>query len=601
MLLKKTQELLREYYHVSGNPTLLPEYAFYEGHLNAYNRDAWSNTPTNGAKAWTIKGNDSSDSEGKTTYEIGRSADFVPVDGQQLESLNGKAPTVATEKYPNVTTPEEFSARAVLDDYVEYDMPLGYFLPNDGYGSGYGQNGHHMTGGVNSDGTSSKERLDAVAANIQNLAEFTEYAQGKGIQTGLWTQSYLVPDSNSGTLWHRLRDFENEVKVGGISTLKTDVAWVSQGYSMQLDGVKSAYDIATTKGKIRPNIISLDGWAGSQRYCGIWTGDQYGGEWEYIRFHIPTYLGMALSGIPNLGSDMDGIFGGSPIIATRDYQWKSFSPLMLNMDGWGTYAKMPYVFGDPYTGLNRMYMKIKAQMLPYIYTGAASGSNIDTGNGDTGIPLVRAMFLEYPNDSYANSKAVQYQYMFGSDLLVAPIYQNTADTENTGNDIRNNIYLPGEEDVWIDYFTGEQYQGGQVLNNFDAPLWKLPLFVKNGAIIPMWEENNSPEEIDKANRIVEFWPSGKNSYTMFEDDGKFVENNLTEDKEYGQITDVSYGNHVSTKFTSEVKDGTATLTAEKSTGDYTGYKKDKNTTFVVNVSKETYKSYSEKRQQHTGS
>ena len=586
---EKTQELLREYYHVSGNPTLLPEYAFYEGHLNAYNRDAWSNTPTNGAKAWTIKGNDSSDSEGKTTYEIGRSADFVPVDGQQLESLNGKAPTVATEKYPNVTTPEEFSARAVLDDYVEYDMPLGYFLPNDGYGSGYGQNGHHMTGGVNSDGTSSKERLDAVAANIQNLAEFTEYAQGKGIQTGLWTQSYLVPDSNSGTLWHRLRDFENEVKVGGISTLKTDVAWVSQGYSMQLDGVKSAYDIATTKGKIRPNIISLDGWAGSQRYCGIWTGDQYGGEWEYIRFHIPTYLGMALSGIPNLGSDMDGIFGGSPIIATRDYQWKSFSPLMLNMDGWGTYAKMPYVFGDPYTGLNRMYMKIKAQMLPYIYTGAASGSNIDTGNGDTGLPLVRAMFLEYPNDSYANSKAVQYQYMFGSDLLVAPIYQNTADTENTGNDIRNNIYLPGEEDVWIDYFTGEQYQGGQVLNNFDAPLWKLPLFVKNGAIIPMWEENNSPEEIDKANRIVEFWPSGKNSYTMFEDDGKFVENNLTEDKEYGQITDVSYGNHVSTKFTSEVKDGTATLTAEKSTGDYTGYKKDKNTTFVVNVSKKPTK------------
>ena len=65
---------------------------------------------------------------------------------------------------------------------------------------------------------------------------------------------------------------------------------------MQLDGVKTAYDIATTEGKVRPNIISLDGWAGSQRYCGIWTGDQYGGEWEYIRFHIPTYIGTSLSG-----------------------------------------------------------------------------------------------------------------------------------------------------------------------------------------------------------------------------------------------------------------------------------------------------------------
>lgn len=586
---EKAQDILDEYYHVTGNPVLLPEYAFYEGHLNAYNRDAWSNTPVKGAKAWTIKGTDPSTSEGKTTYEIGMSADFVPVAGQQLESLNGTKPTVATEKYPDVTTPEEFSARAVLDDYVKYDMPLGYFLPNDGYGAGYGQNGHHMTGGVNTDGTSSPDRLAAVEANVQNLAEFTKYAQGKGVQTGLWTQSYLTPDSNSGTLWHRLRDFKNEVKVGGVSTLKTDVAWVGHGYSMQLDGVKTAYDIATTEGDIRPNIISLDGWAGSQRYCGIWTGDQTGGKWEYIRFHIPTYIGTSLSGNPNVGSDMDGIFGGDALIATRDYQWKSFTPLMLNMDGWGTYAKMPYTFGDPYTGINRMYMKIKAQLLPYIYTGAASAANINTGNGDTGLPLMRAMFLEYPNDSYASSKAMQYQYMLGSEMLVAPIYQNTADTENDGSDIRNNIYLPGEKDVWIDYFTGEQYQGGRVLNNFDAPLWKLPVFVKNGAIIPMWEENNSPEDIDKANRIVEFWPAGKTSYTMFEDDGKFIENDLKEEGEYGKVTNASYGDHVSAKFTSEVKDGTATLTAEKSTGSYEGYKKDKNTTFIVNVSKKPSK------------
>ena len=56
---------------------------------------------------------------------------------------------------------------------------------------------------------------------------------------------------------------------------------------------------------------------------------------------------------------MDGIFGGKALIAARDYQWKSFTPQMLNMDGWGTYMKAPYTFGDPYTGINRMYMKIK--------------------------------------------------------------------------------------------------------------------------------------------------------------------------------------------------------------------------------------------------
>ena len=583
---EKTQELLSEYYHVTGNPVLLPEYAFYEGHLNAYNRDSWSDTE--GGKGWTIKGNEPYTSAGTTKYESGMSTGYKPKDGMNIESLNGTKPTVGIENYPKVEAPYKYSARQVIDDYFTYDMPIGYFLPNDGYGAGYGQNGYGKTGGVDNEGKSSQERLAAVAANVQNLADFTKYANEKGVATGLWTQSYLTPDSNPKTEWQLLRDFKNEVKVGGVSTLKTDVAWVGHGYSMQLDGVKTAYDIATTEGKVRPNIIPLDGWAGSQRYCGIWTGDQYGGEWEYIRFHIPTYIGTSLSGNPNIGSDMDGIFGGNQLIATRDYQWKSFTPLMLNMDGWGTYAKMPYTFGDPYTGINRMYLKTKAQLLPYIYTGAASAANIDTGNGDTGLPLIRAMFLEYPDDSYASSKEMQYQYMLGSNLLVAPIYKSTA-ADDKGNDVRNNIYLPDSKEVWIDYFTGQQYQGGQVLNNFAAPLWKLPVFVKNGAIIPMWEENNTPEQIKKENRIVEFWPDGKTSYTMFEDDGKFVENDLKEDGDYGKITKTSYGAHVSTKYTSEVKDGTATLTAEKSTGNYTGYKKDKNTTFVVNVSKEPTK------------
>ena len=80
--------------------------------------------------------------------------------------------------------------------------------------------------------------------------------------------------------------------------MKTDVAWVGPGYSFQLNGVKTAYDIITTAEQFRPNIISLDGWAGSQRFNSVWSGDQTGGNWEYIRFHIPTYIGSSLSGNP---------------------------------------------------------------------------------------------------------------------------------------------------------------------------------------------------------------------------------------------------------------------------------------------------------------
>ncbi len=584
------QDILDGYWHVTGNPVLLPEYAFYEGHLNAYNRDSWSET--SGSKKWEILGSNASDgSEGALSAHIesGMSTGYVLSDGMAAESLNGTKATVAIDNYPDVTTPYEYSARAVIDQYVEMDMPLGYFLPNDGYGAGYGQNGYYMTGGVNADGSSSAERLAAVDANVENLAEFTEYARSKGVETGLWTQSYLTPDSNSNTYWHLLRDFNKEVNVGGVTTLKTDVAWVGYGYDMALNATKTGYDIVTTGVNYRPNIISLDGWAGTQRFAGIWSGDQYGGNWEYIRFHIPTYIGQSLSGNPNIGSDMDGIFGGDKLITTRDTQWKVFTPTMLNMDGWGSYAKTPQTFGDPYTGINRMYLKLKAQLLPYIYTSAASAANIDTGNDDTGLPMIRAMFLEYPDDAYAATRNMQYQYMFGENVLVAPVFEETENIDTMGNDVRNGIYLPDEDQIWIDYFTGDQYRGGQTLNNFDAPLWKLPVFVKNGAIIPMWEENNNPAEIDKANRQVEFWPAGSTEYTLFEDEGTYVENNQTEVEGYGMVNDISYGDHVSAKYTSVVENGTATLTAEKSTGSYEGYDQNKNTSFIVNVSREPSK------------
>ena len=586
------QELLQAYFKVTGNPVLLPEYAFYVGHLNAWNRDMWSAEQKDGYGAWNIKGGTpAAENGGETKYEKGGTGTSMQA-GSIVESLNGHGPTEQTENIPEgVTFSREFSAQDRLDSYLENDMPLGYFLANDGYGAGYGQNGFGKTGGVNPDGTSSPERLAAVAANVQNLKEFTEYANSKGVATGLWTQSYLSPDSNPNTQWQLLRDFSSEVKTGGVTTLKTDVAWVGPGYSMALDGTKTAYDIVTEQAGFRPNIITLDGWAGTQRFGGIWTGDQTGGNWEYIRFHIPTFIGQSLSGNPNVGSDNDGIFGGQPVIATRDYQWKSFAPLMLDMDGWGSYVKAPQTHGDPYTGISRMYLKLKSQLMPYIYTTAASAANIDTGNGDAGMPFVRAILLS-DDSAYAASTATQYEYTMGEDFLVAPIYQNTdGDAANKGigdgDDVRNGIYLPGtEKDIWIDYFTGDQYRGGQVLNNFEAPLWKLPLFVRANAIVPMYEPNNSPDQVDRTVRNVEFFATqGDNEYTLYEDDGAYVENRIDEsDKEYGREATISYGSNVKTKFTSSAKGDTATFKAGKSEGGYDGYDSNRSTTFVVNVS-----------------
>ena len=560
------EELLNNYYNITGNPALLPEYAFYLAHLNCYNRDGWQES-TNG-RGWILE-------DGKQYNELGMSTGYVLPAGTYAETLNNIAPTVDADLFLGVIDENsyKFSARAVIDGHVANDMPLGWFLPNDGYGCGYGQNGYYQKAN-----TTTSNRETVINANVANLAAFTEYAESLGVRTGLWTQAALTPDQSEVDGGYKgyqtLRDFQKEVLVGGVSALKTDVAWVGAGYSMGLNSVKDGYNILATSNR-RPTLVSLDGWAGTQRYASIWTGDQTGGNWEYIRFHIPTYIGQGLAGNPNIGSDVDGIFGGSALITTRDIQFKTFTQTMLDMDGWGSKPKKPYIDGDPYESINRMYLKLKAQMMPYIYTYA-----IDSVDG---LPMIRAMFLEEENE-HTYSTATQYQYMFGDSLLVAPIYQDTA-ADAMGNDIRNNIYLPATADTWIDYWTGEHYKAGQIVNNFDAPIWKLPLFVKNGSIIPMYEENNNPMHIsetnekglDKTRRIIEFYPYGSTSFDLLEDDGISLDFDA-------ETNARDYGGRVSTHITSVVEGNKATLTVEPSQGSYAGYDSERHSTFVVNVS-----------------
>ena len=100
--------------------------------------------------------------------------------------------------------------------------------------------------------------------------------------------------------------------------------------------------------------------------------------------------------------------------------------------------------------------------MPYNYT--ASAQSVFDGK-----PMVRGLFLDYPNMPEAYMDLVKYEYLWGDNFLVAPIYQNTA-SDDQGNDVRNGIYLPDKDQVWIDYYTGKEYRGGQVLNNFEAPL-----------------------------------------------------------------------------------------------------------------------------------
>ena len=510
--------LLNDFYQLTGNPVLIPKFGFYEGHLNAYNRDYWK---------------ESTDGSGVLFEDGKRYRESQKDNGGTQETLNGEK-----NNY-------QFSARAVVDRYEAHDMPLGWILPNDGYGAGYGQTA-------------------TLEGNIQNLKEFGDYARERGVEIGLWTESNLHPREGVPALLQR--DLIGEVRDAGVRVLKTDVAWVGAGYSFGLNGVTDAAGIMTYYGNnARPFIISLDGWAGTQRFATIWSGDQTGGDWEYIRFHIPTYIGSGLSGQPNITSDMDGIFGGKHLqVNIRDFQWKTYTPMELNMDGWGANEKYPHALGEPATSINRMYLKMKSELMPYAYSIAREAVD--------GKPMIRAMFLEESNP-YTLGSSTRYQYMYGPYLLVAPIYQETA-MDKEGNDVRNGIYLP--QGTWIDWFSGEKYEGGRILNNFNTPLWKLPVLVKAGAIIPMNEPHNRPSQVDAALRIYELYPAGNSSFTEYDDDGK------TELYRCGQFT--------TTKINSNCDDkGNVTVTINPTEGNFNGFVKEKATIFRVNVSEQPSK------------
>lgn len=513
--------LLNDFYQLTGNPVLLPKFGFYQGHLNAYNRDYW----TEDTKRDNIV---------QMAYEDGKYyKESQKNNGGLQETLNGEK-----NNY-------QFSARAAIDRYLDNDFPLGWFLPNDGYGAGYGQTG-------------------SLDGNIQNLKEFGDYARSRGVEIGLWTQSDLHPKEGIEPLLQR--DIVKEVGVAGVRVLKTDVAWVGAGYSFGLNGVADVGQIMPYYGNdARPFIISLDGWAGTQRYAGIWSGDQTGGEWEYIRFHIPTYIGAGLAGQPNITSDTDGIFGGQNLaVNVRDFQWKTYTPMQLNMDGWGSNPKYPQALGDKAAKLNRYYLKLKSRILPYQYSIAREAVD--------GKPMIRAMFLEEEN-AYTLGKRTEYQYMFGPNILVAPIYKETrADKE--GNDVRDGIYLPKGE--WVDYFTGDVYAGGRIINNYAAPLWKLPVLIKRGAIVPVHKSTHNPSEMDPKMRAYEIYPMGTTSFTEYDDDAK------TQAYLRGESTTTKVLSNLDEK-------GNLTITVEPTKGGFEGFEKQKFTHLTVFCSQEPAK------------
>jgi hypothetical protein len=250
------------------------------------------------------------------------------------------------------------------------------------------------------------------------------------------------------------------------------------------------------------------GWAGMQRYAVTWTGDQTG-SWDYIRWHISTLIGSGLSGQMYATGDVDGIFGGSPETYMRDMQWKAFTPVLMGMSGWSSGSrKHPWWFEEPYRSINRESLKLRSRLMPYIYTLGWQAETV-------GAPIVRGLMWDHPNDPNANTELYKNQFFLGRDLLIAPVFSS----QSASRGWRRNVYLP--EGQWIDYWDGTVSNAKAEGLRFDYPvsLEKLPVFVRAGAIIPMYPTALYDGQVAKDELTLDIYPFGNSEFTLYEDDG----------------------------------------------------------------------------------
>lgn len=241
----------------------------------------------------------------------------------------------------------------------------------------------------------------------------------------------------------------------------------------------------------RPWLLSRSGWTGVQRYAWTWSGDNESTWWSLAQ-SVRMALSMGLCGVPYNAPDIGG-FGGEPTpeLFVRWFQLGSFYPFFRVHSAWFTPRREPWCFADEVLAITRDALKLRYRLLPTWYTLAHEAAT-------TGHPLVRPLFWRDPDPALRD---VDDAFLVGEHLLVAPILEDGA----RARDVR----LPAS--TWLDFATGASHPGGRVVH-VEAPLERIPVFVKAGALLPM--------EVDGALEL-HAWPdeTGHAAGALYHDEG----------------------------------------------------------------------------------
>ncbi len=277
----------------------------------------------------------------------------------------------------------------------------------------------------------------------------------------------------------------------------------------------------------RPYSLHRNGYAGMQRYASfLWSGDVYS-KWETLKTQVPIAINTGLTGIPYWGTDIGGFVPTKEFTAELYLRWFQFGAFctLFRSHGRAWKLRLPWGWntGDPgpteirnYDGaaipdatqlhnervepICRKYLELRYRMLPYLYSAVRECTV-------TGLPVMRALWLHYPDDPKA--VACQDQYLWGRDILVAPVVDEGA--------VSRKVYLPSG--VWYDYWTRERLEGGREIKR-SVDLETMPLFVRAGAILPLGPLKQFTDEKVDGPLCVSIYSGADSSCSLYEDDGR---------------------------------------------------------------------------------
>ncbi|KAI5737505.1 hypothetical protein M8J76_014234 [Diaphorina citri] len=248
----------------------------------------------------------------------------------------------------------------------------------------------------------------------------------------------------------------------------------------------------------RPFILTRSGFAGSQRFGAIWTGDNMA-EWSHLKISLPMCWSFC-------GADVGGFFKNPDAeLFTRWYQTGAFLPFFRGHAHIDTRRREPWLYGDATTSLVRDALRARYALLPYWYT-------LFHTQEISGAPVIRPLWYEFPQDK--ETFAMENQYLIGDSILVRPVTDPGA--------TQVSVYFPRADEVWFDRDTYEAFtQTGSV--TIAVSLSKIPTYQRGGTIIPLRERVRRASSLtlqDPVTLIVALNVNGTARGNLYLDDGQ---------------------------------------------------------------------------------